>query len=129
MNDQLELLSIVVAIAIGVQILTIAAAGAFVLGHRNTFKQLLASKVEELERALSRIAFLENTIDEVRARELGTAPPIAVDPTPEKKPLPERIQELLEEIDDPTGEIEALARHRLEVDLADADTVAAELFG
>jgi hypothetical protein len=123
---QLALLLIILAI---VQLATIGAASAFVLSHRSAFTQILAARTAELERALNRIAFLENTIDEVRARDLGTAPPIAIDPTPEKAPLPEAIREQLELIEDPDGEIEALARYRLEVEKVDEDAVARELFG
>ena len=120
---------LLIVVVVLTQLVTVAAVAAFVLGHRSLFEQLLAAKQAELERALTRIAFLENTIDEVRARELSTTPPAAAEEKHELKPLPEKIQEQLELVEDPDGEIEALVRYQLEVEGRSEEQVLGEVFG
>lgn len=89
----------------------------------------IADKERELQVARSRIAHLELTIDEIRARELSTTMPPPAVVQPERPPLPAVIQERLAEVDDPTGELEELARARIEADPdADPDVIADELF-
>lgn len=111
-------------------VVALAAGGAIVT------RQLLAAKdafIADLHAALSiartRVAHLELTIDEIRARELSTTPPEPVVVKPERLPLPPEIQARLDEIDDPSGELEELARSRIEANPdADMQAIADELF-
>ncbi len=117
-------LTLLVAAFLVIQIAEVVLACAL----RSSLLDRIRDKDAQLSRACTRIDFLETTIDEIRARELNTAPPAAVDPTPAKQPLPDSIREQLDQIDDPDGELEALARYRLDVDQADEETVSREVF-
>lgn len=89
----------------------------------------LADRTAELHIARTRIAHLELTIDEIRARELSTSAPAPAVVQPPRPPLPPAIQSRLDEIDDASGEIEELARAKLEANPdADPNEIADELF-
>jgi hypothetical protein len=122
---------LIAALVAGIVLLAVALVGAAVLTA-----QLVGAKQAHIDHAHSelhiarkRIAFLEQTIDEVRARELSTTAPDPAVVRPERLPLPPEIQARLAEVDDPTGELEELARAKLEADPnADPNEVADELF-
>lgn len=101
----------IAAIAIAVVVLAVAA-GSFYAGkqlEQNAGDEVLAAvrdrltdRNEELERTRARVGQLEFTIDEIRARQLETTPPVPTDTTPARV-LPAEIEQEISLIEDADG--------------------------
>lgn len=67
-------------------------------------RNLVAIEHERVHaRATQRVAFLEHTLDEIRAKQLETTPPLAITPEVIEKGLPEEVEREIEQIEDEEG--------------------------
>lgn len=111
-----------------------AAAAALVVVARRLYDGLMAraqDREQDLVRAHARIAHLELTLDELRARDLSTSLPALAATTPAQAPLPSEVRAELDEIEDPDhrAELAERARYLIETEPdADPAQIARELF-
>lgn len=115
--------------------LTVVCLALFALWYRATERILrekdarIDSLCTRLREATLRIVDLEGMLDTIRARDLNVPPPLSRQQEQKatfRVPLPPEIIDALEEIEDPSGDIEELARHRLELG-DDAHAIAEEI--